>query len=67
MVVDEQSKLKIFKPVPVKETSPKTNSASPLISPEAIMFAKFVDEQRIVGAKKENFIQNFVWIPKAHD
>jgi WD40 repeat protein len=31
------------------------------------MFARFVDDQRIIGAKKESFIQNFVWIPKAHD
>lgn len=31
------------------------------------MFARFDDEQRIVGAQKQGFLQSFVWIPKAHD
>jgi hypothetical protein len=44
--VDDQSKLKIFKPVPVpvKDNAPKLTTTLPLISSEAIMFAKFVDD-----------------------
>lgn len=68
LVVDEVSKLKIFKPVPVQAVGPKTaNHQQNLISNEAIMFAKFIDNLRIIGAKKEGSAQNFVWLPRAHD
>lgn len=31
------------------------------------MYAKFVGEQKIVGATKDGFVQHFVWLPRAHD
>ena len=31
------------------------------------MYAKFVGEQKIVGATKDGNIQHFVWLPRAHD
>lgn len=38
-----------------------------LINKEAILYAKFVGEQKIVGATKDGFVQHFVWLPRAHD
>jgi hypothetical protein len=31
------------------------------------MFARFVQEGKIVGAKKEGYAQSFVWLTRAHD
>jgi hypothetical protein len=31
------------------------------------MHAKFIDSTRIVGAKRDGYAQNFVWLPRAHD
>jgi len=47
LIVDEISKLKVFKPVPVGANQ-KVQQIQ--ISPEAILYAKFDDEQRIIGA-----------------
>jgi hypothetical protein len=52
-VVDDNSKLKIFKPVPVQQTGKQSQQG--LISTEAIMHAKFIGSLRIIGAKKEGF------------
>ena len=65
LVVDDISKLKIFKPVPVQSSNKQSQQG--LISSEAIMHAKFFDNGRIIGAKKDGFAQNFLWLPRAHD
>jgi len=53
LIVDEISKLKVFKPVPVG-TNQKLQQIQ--ISPEAVLYAKFDDEQRIVGAQKQGYL-----------
>ena len=37
------------------------------LSKEAILYAKFVGDQKIVGATKDGYVQHFVWLPRAHD
>lgn len=68
LVVDEVSKLKIFKPVQFNQVGPRGSSnQNSYITSEAIMHAKFIDSTRIVGAKRDGYAQNFVWLPRAHD
>ena len=44
------------------------NGQAPVpISKDAILFAKFIGEQKIVGATKDGHVQHFVWLPRAHD
>jgi hypothetical protein len=38
-----------------------------MISPEAILRAKFVDDQTIVGLSKDGNVTYFFWLSKAHE
>jgi hypothetical protein len=38
-----------------------------MITKDAVLKARFVDDQRIVAVTKDNYCQQFVWLPKAHD
>ena len=73
LVVDIVARLKVFKPVPNQDAiarakqGAKINSIAMQISKEAILYAKFVGEQKIVGATKDGHVQHFVWLPRAHD
>jgi len=56
LVVDFDAHLKVFKPVSgPKNVQGKQPKQTPLITKDAILKARFVDEQRIVAVTKENF------------
>ena len=66
LIVDTDAKLKVFKPVPQSHSKSNNQSFNP-ITQEAILFAKFIQHNKIIGAKKEGYAQNFVWLNIAHD
>ena len=71
-MVDLVARLKVFKPVTGGQVQNRNQQqtqqqAASAINKEAILLAKFVDDQRIVGATKDNFVQHFVWLSRAHD
>jgi len=63
----------VFKPVPNQEALQRARQNQQAgdmqvpISKEAILYAKFIGEQKIIGATKDGFLQHFVWLPRAHD
>jgi WD40 repeat protein len=68
LVVDADAHLKVFKPVSgPKPVAGKLPKQPPMITKDAILKARFVDDQRIVAITKDNFAQQFVWLPRAHD
>lgn len=62
LVVDIVARLKVFKPVPNQDAlqrakqGAKSNAIPVQISKEAILYAKFVGEQKIVGATKDGYV-----------
>jgi hypothetical protein len=56
LVVDADAHLKVFKPVSgPKPAAGKLPKQPPMITKDAILKARFVDDQRIVAITKDNF------------
>jgi hypothetical protein len=63
LIVDEVSKVKVYKPV----TKSNKNQGRYHISGKAILKAKFLKDQKIVGLTYEGCITTYLWWPHAHE